>query len=189
MKTVYKIFFPVVFILPMVWAFGFKNETKTNAEIKTQEIKWISFEEAMVLSGRQQKKIIIDVYTDWCGWCKRMDVATFQNPVIAKYVAENYYPVRFNAEQKTDILVGDRTYKFIPQGARGYHELASELMNGKMSYPTIVFLDDNFNLIQSLPGYRGPEEMEPIVKFFGSNAYKSQAWEDYAKSFKAEIGQ
>ena len=187
MKFSIKIIFPVFLILILTAAFTWPAEKETKSKPELQEIHWISFEEAMLLSQKQQKKVIIDIYTDWCGWCKKMDVATFQHPVIAKYVSEFYYPVRFDAEQKADIVVGNKTYKFVPGGRNGYHELAFELMGGKMSYPTIVFLDDNFNLIQAMPGYRGPQDMEPIVQFFGSNAYKTTAWDVFSKNFKTAI--
>ena len=188
MKMHSKILVLSLFLFPVIWAFAPHKEKKNiNNVPSTTEIKWISFEEAMVLSQKEPRKVIIDVFTDWCGWCKKMDVATFQHPVIAAYVSEKYYAVRLNAEQTAPIKVGDRTYKFIPgpEGRRGYHELAAELLGNKMSYPTIVFLDDNFNLIQALSGYRGPEDIEPIIKFFGSNAYANQSWEIFSKDFKS----
>ena len=36
-------------------------------------LTWISFEQAVELQKKEPRKILIDVYTDWCGWCKKMD--------------------------------------------------------------------------------------------------------------------
>ena len=70
--------------------------------ITAQEIQWMSFEDAVAMTQNEgnTKKVFIDVYTDWCGWCKKMDKDTFQNPEVAKYMQENYYMVKFNAEGK-----------------------------------------------------------------------------------------
>jgi len=144
-----------------------------------QEIEWISFEEAMKRNQANPKKILIDIYTDWCGWCKRMDATTFADPVIAKLAKQHYHAVKFNAEQQEPIVINAKEYKFVPNGRRGYHELAAELLGGRMSYPTTVFLDENFNMIQAIPGYRAAPEFDQIARYFGSDAFKSTEWETY----------
>jgi len=81
---------------------------------------------------------MIDVFTDWCGWCKKMDAETFSNPEIAKYVNELNYAVKFNAEQKADITFQGKTFKYVDQGnGKGYHELAAALLS--TSFPSLLF--------------------------------------------------
>ncbi len=150
-------------------------------------VQWITFEEAVERSKTEKKKIFVDVYTDWCGWCKVMDKNTFNNPEIARYLNENFYPVKFNAEQREDITFRDYTFKFVPSGGRGYHELAASLLNNKLSYPTVVFLDEDFNMIQPLPGYQKPHQFEKIVKFIGGNHFKSTSWKEWEKSFESSL--
>ena len=152
-----------------------------------QEINWMSFTEAVEANKKEPRKFIIDVYTDWCGWCKRMDASTFSNAVIVDYINKNYYAVKMDGEYKKDIVFNDRTYKFVPRGRRGYHELPAELMGGKMSYPTIVYLDEDYGIIQSIPGYRSAKDLEPIIKFFGENAYKEMKWEDFQKQHQSAL--
>ena len=136
------------------------------------KITWLNFEEGVKVAKKENKKIFIDVYTHWCGWCKKMDKATFGNADVITYVNENYVAVKFNAEQKEPINYQGKEYKFIPSGRRGYHELAASLLNGRLSYPTVAFLDEEANLLTSVPGYRGPQQMEPLLVYFGEGHYK-----------------
>lgn len=162
-----------------------KMTVKPNSKSETG-IQWLTFEEALVLQEKEPRMWLIDCWTDWCGWCKRMEATTFSDPIIGEFVNKNYYAVSFNAEQKEDIIVHGRTYKFVNKGQRGYHELAAELMQGKMSYPTVVFLNDKMEIFQALPGYQTKENFLPIVHYFHS--YDPAApvrWEDYQKTFKS----
>lgn len=150
-------------------------------------VNWLSFEEALELSKKEKKKVFIDVYTDWCGWCKVMDKNTFNQPVIAAYLNENFYAVKLDAEQEEDITFRDHTFKFVANGKRGYHQLAAALLNNKLSYPTVVFLDEEFNMIQPLPGYQKPDRFEMIVKYFGSDGYKTTEWAKWEKEFESAL--
>ncbi|HNL38131.1 MAG TPA: thioredoxin family protein, partial [Saprospiraceae bacterium] len=134
-------------------------------------------------SKTEKRKIFVDVYTDWCGWCKRMDDSTFADPFVAQYLNDHYYPVKFNAEQQKDIVFKDKTYHFKRNGARGTHELAIEWLNNRLSYPTVVFLDENFSVIQPLPGFLDPAKLEAILNYFGTNSHYTTPWDTYEKRF------
>ncbi len=146
---------------------------------EAESVKWHTIEEAEALIKKEPRKIYIDMYTDWCGWCKVMDKKTFTNESIANHLNTNFYAVKFNAEGRDSVVFNNKTYKFVAQGSRGYHELAAALMQGKMSYPTSVFLDENLNLISPLPGYYPPEKLDPILDFIGNGHYKSTSYEQF----------
>jgi thioredoxin-related protein len=154
-----------------------------------QKITWLTWEEAMVkLESGEKKKIFIDVYTDWCGWCKKMDATTFSNPAVAKTMNEHFYAVKLDGEAKRDITFKGNTFKYVPSGRKGYHELAAALLQNKLSYPTVVFLDEEANMIQPLPGYREAAEFHKILSFIGEGHYKNGDWTAYQKSYAAPEG-
>lgn len=151
-------------------------------QASAQDIKWLTWNEAVKLSqtDAKPKKMFIDVYTDWCGWCKKMDKETFQNPEVSKYMQENFYMVKLDAEGKDPIEYKGNTFKFVPSGRNGYHELAAALLQGKLSYPTVVFLDEEMNMLSPVPGYQTVEPFMQIARYFGDNIYKDQDWKSYA---------
>lgn len=147
-------------------------------------VRWYSFEEALEMQKVEQRKIVIDVYTQWCGWCKRMDKSTFQKAHIANYLNDKYYPVKLDAEQKEDINFAGQKFSFVDQGkGRSYHEFALAVTKGQLSYPTLVFIDEGLNIIQSIPGFRTAQEFEVIMTFFGENQHKSVPWSSYESSY------
>ena len=181
-----KVFFLFPILILSLGTYSFKKGSPIvhSAVAKTAEkINWLTWEEAVEHSKTQKKKLLVDVYTEWCGWCKRMDAATFQQPQIAKYVNEHFYAIKFDAEQKEDIVFNGRTFKFIKNGRRGYHELAAEITRGRLSFPTIVFLDENLNVIQPVPGYKDPDQFEQIITYFGRNEHTKTPWETYQKGY------
>lgn len=166
---------------------AFIDHSQTDISEAEGKVNWMTFEEAIKKSEVEKKKIFIDVYTDWCGWCKVMDKNTFSEPEIAKYLNENFYPVKFDAEQKEEITFRNHTFKFVPSGRKGYHELAAALLNNKLSYPSVVFLDENFNMIQPLAGYQKPDQFEKIIKYIGGDHYKSTEWAEWEKNFQSQL--
>jgi uncharacterized protein YyaL (SSP411 family) len=150
-------------------------------------VKWYTIEEAFALTEKEPRKIMIDVYTDWCGWCKVMDNKTFSNQVIAEYLNQHFYAVKFNAEQKADVTLKGKVYKYVPSGSKGYHQLAYELLNGNLGYPSIVFLDEKTNMLQPLQGFYEAKPFDAIVKFIGGDAFKTTKWEDFQASYVSPI--
>jgi len=147
-------------------------------------INWYTWEEGMTKSEEEPKKFLIDLYTDWCGWCVKMDKTTFQDPEIAAYVNKHYIAIKFDAEQKEEIAFKEQLYKFVRSGKRGYHQLAALLTNGKLSYPTVVFMDEQQQVIQALPGFLDAETFDPIIMYFAEDMHKTMSWSSYLSQYK-----
>lgn len=144
------------------------------------QINWMTLDEAVQASKNEPRKIFVDVYTDWCGWCKRMDATTFKDKGVADALNENFYAVKLDAEQKEAIKFKNKVYEFKAGGSRGSHELAQEFLQGRMGYPTVVFLNDKFEVIQPVPGYQDAEAMKKIVTYFGKDVYLNTPWAEFS---------
>jgi len=156
-----------------------------------QEIKWMSMNEALEAQKKQPKKILMDAYTTWCGPCKLMDQRTFTNKDVVDYVNEYYYAVKFNAEGTEEVTYRDFIYtnpNYDPdrKGRNSQHFFANAL---KISgYPSLVFFDENSNVITPVVGYRTPEQLEIYLKMIAKDDYKKlttqEAWQNYEKNFR-----
>lgn len=171
------------FIMKKLLIFLLLFPTLLNAQ--TGEIRWMSFTDAMEASKKEKKKILIDFYTDWCGWCKKMDASTMKDPIVAKFINDHFYAVKFNAEKESPITINDTTFAIVPNAGRnGTHGLAITLLNNRLAYPSLVFLDENFNLLSPLAGFQTKEQIEGPLRYFGENHFRQQSWADFSKTFK-----
>jgi len=146
-------------------------------------IKWYTIQEAEKLQEANPKTIMIDMYTDWCGWCKKMDKESFQNPFIASYINAHFYPVKFNAESKDTVIYRGKKYWNESQGNRPPHQLAVELLQGRMSYPTVVYIDEKF-MANPVPGYMAADKIQSLLIWFAERINKTSAYEDFRIHFE-----
>lgn len=159
--------------------------------VSAQKINWMTMNEALEAQKTQPKKILMDVYTIWCGPCKLLEKNTFSDKKVIEFINENYYAVKFNAEGTEEVVYQDFTYanpKYQPgrRGRNATHSFASAL---KISgYPSLVFFKTDGKLIQAVPGYKTPQQLEIYLKMIANDDYMDlvtmESWEDYQKNFK-----
>ncbi|MDR2564265.1 MAG: DUF255 domain-containing protein [Prevotellaceae bacterium] len=147
------------------------------------QLKWMSFEEAVAANEQNPKKIFIDVYTDWCGWCKVMDKQTFTDSAVIAAMNKYFYPVKFNAQSRTKIKFSGQDFGF--NARNNAHDLAVALLRGQMSYPSTVYMDGKNRVITAVPGFQKPENIMPILIYMGEGLYETQPWEEFQKEYQA----
>jgi len=166
----------LLFLFIGLFSTGFSSKAlKPN---KKEKINWITLEEAAARTKKEPRKIIVDVYTDWCGWCKKMDQSTYSNAAIADMVNKNFYAVKFDAESKEPITINGKTFKYNAQYRA--HEAAIALLNGQMSYPSTVYLDEKFAIIAPVPGYLDVSALKDLLTYFGDNHYRKKTYQEYS---------
>ncbi|RUA11692.1 MAG: thioredoxin family protein [Flavobacteriia bacterium] len=163
--------------------------------VKAQEINWMTMEQALDAQAKKPKKIMMDAYTKWCGPCKLLDKNTFHNPDVVKYVNDNFYAVKFDAEGTSEFNYKGENYNnpgfdaSRGNGRNAQHKFSQAL--GINAYPSIVFFDEKGDPIVVLPGYKTPQQLELYLKMFKTDAFKSittkEAWEKYQNDFKPEF--
>lgn len=133
------------------------------------ESGWSDFDDGIKQAKKQNKKVMIDIYTNWCGWCKKLDKEVYANKNVSKYLSDNYISIKLNAESGKKINFKGKEYT--------EQQLAAAL--GATGYPTIVFLKSNADLITKLGGYVESERFLNILKFLGEDHYEKMKWEEF----------
>jgi thioredoxin-related protein len=123
-------------------------------EDKKNEPKWYSWNEGYAKSLKDKDKIIVvDVFTDWCGWCKRMDKDTYAKKEIQDIMNKKFIPIKFNPEEPG-------TYEVDNMKLTGPQLLSMLTNNQRSGYPTIIFLYPKVREIDLQPGYQNAEQFK-----------------------------
>ena len=129
--------------------------------VSAQEINWISIDEAEAQMKKHPKKsLFVDFYTDWCGWCKRMDQSTFIEPEVVQYINANYIPIKFDAELKDDVTFKGKVYKYVKgSNGRGVNSFAYFSLKGRMSYPSYAVITQDGETERILIGFMQKDKL------------------------------
>ena len=134
------------------------------------KLRWMTFNDGMAEAKRTGKKVMIDVYTDWCGWCKKMDKDTYADGSIAEYLDKKYVAIKLNAESSTKLQYQGKAYT--------EQELAAAF--GISGYPSIIFLGKDGEPITVYPGYADANRFEVVLSYIAEDHYKTTKFQDYA---------
>lgn len=146
-------------------------------------IEWMTLAQVESSLQKEKRPVLIDLYTDWCGWCKVMDKKTYSNKKVIEYLKQKFYFVKVNAESKQSINWNGRKYTFNPEYRT--NEFALYLTQGRLSYPTTVIIPVEDGQPQAIPGFLEPKDFEVIVKYFGEGKYRKVPFPQYQQQFKS----
>ena len=171
----------VIRALALCLVLGASSSFHTPAPEK--KIDWITLAEAERLYLQDHKPILIDLYTDWCGWCKVMDKKTYSRPGLVDFVNTRYRAVRFNAETHDQVGWGGKSFGFDPRS--NVNGFAVEITRGKLQgFPTTVIVPGDGSAPQAIPGFLETKDMELLLKYFADGGYGKIPFEDFRINFK-----
>jgi thioredoxin-related protein len=141
------------------------------AATTSAEIKWTGFDNSIAQARKEKKPVLIDVYTDWCRWCKVMDSKTYAKQEVADFVSRRFIAVKMNGESRKKV-----TY----QGAK-YEERELAMKLGARGFPSTVFLDPEGVRIGSQPGYIQADDFLRMLRYVESGAYKKMKYDEFVR--------
>ena len=159
----------------------------SSAKVKSTEkekINWLSIDEVNVKMKSDPKPIIMDIYTNWCYWCKVMDKKTYNNREVISYINQHFYAVKLNAETKQPVVWNNTTYNYDERNK--VNDFALYATQGQLAFPNTVIFAQKQENPAAIPGFMEPKEIEVILKYFGDGNYKTQNFNEYSANFKAK---
>jgi len=140
-----------------------------SSESPAPEVQWVSFGEAQALSKVDNKKIMVDIYTDWCEFCKKLEEQVYPDSLVRKNIYKFYHAVKLNAESDELIEYNGETLT--------EREFAKKL--GVRSYPTILFIDTEGELILQINDYIPADDFQNMLVYIGEEAYTKKEFHEY----------
>lgn len=144
-------------------------------------VDWLKLDEVNTKLTKEQKPVLIDLYTDWCHWCKVMDKKTYTNQKVIGYISDHFYASRINAETRETLTWRNKSYTY--NDNYRIHDFALYISGGQAAFPTTVIIPAENAEPIPVPGMLEPKDLEPILKYFGDGAYKSMSFAQFQKTF------
>ncbi len=147
---------------------------KSNSEFNYDH--WVPFETALTEAAESGKMVLLDVYTDWCGYCRKMNEETYSDERVQEMLDKYFHSVKLDAESNDMI---EHNEVVVTQ-----YEVARML--GVTGYPTTVFLDSDGTPVGSQPGFIDAETFANLLSFVGQRAFETQSYEDFLSELDSE---
>lgn len=135
----------------------------------TQSLNPTALDTALESAKNNGKKVLIDVYAEWCPYCEKMHTEVYTETDIIEAVNEHYYLVKINIESQNEVnYLGNRMAE---------SEFAKMLKSS--SLPTTYFMNGEGELLGMQPGLLPADVFEDLLHFVGSDAFESYSFDEY----------
>lgn len=180
--------YSLIFSLVLSALFFLSTDSLAQGNASPSSVQWLSWNEGISKATRENKKILLYVYTSSCVWCRKMERETFADQAVAQLVKSEFVAIKLNASDNTELEFKGKTYRFVNSATGGCNGLAAELLGGRMSFPSVAFLDETQQTLQALAGFKSAEDFSAIATYYGKNYYQTMPWSSFQKKFASGGG-
>lgn len=141
------------------------------------ESAWLDWNDGLARASRADRPVLVSVYTDWCGWCRRMNRDVYEDASVKAYLEANFVTVRLNAEADQPAVYRgkDYTYRTLASGFR------------VTGYPTTIFLKADGSHLVNVPGFLPADQFLVLLKYVGEgHLEKGVPYAEYQRKHAAE---
>jgi len=166
--------YPVLFALALsLGGVRVCAEGKAKSQVAAaDEVQWEGFDQGLKLASQKGKYTLVDLYTDWCGYCRKMDMTTFRDKAVVAKLSRDFVSIKFNAESPDAVSWKGNRYS--------QASLANEW--GVQGFPTLLFLNSKGEIIGNFPSYADSDLMMKLLGYIASGSReKGQSFDDYIK--------
>jgi thioredoxin-related protein len=153
------------------------NKAKAEAPPKTEakKVEWLAFDAAAERAVKQDKHMIVDIYTTWCGWCRVMERETYGNPEVAAYLKDNFVLAKVNGESANKLHWNGKELT--------ERQFAREV--GVTGYPATFFMKPNAELLGGVPGYIKTPDFMIYSRYVATRWYQKGKIQEYVDSLRS----
>ena len=140
------------------------------AQAADPPIAWRGWDAGLQEAKRLNRPVLVDVYTQWCGWCKRMDRDVYSRREVREYLGSNFVTVKIDAESSDPARYEGHSYTL--RSLAGFFRVTG--------YPTTLFLKSNGEHLVNVPGYVEADKFLLVLRYIGDGHLdRGETWEDY----------
>ena len=175
--------FGILTMIGLLMAMAFKSPDHQTVPRTREAISWMSWDQAMLAREDAPRKLLVVIVEDDNLECDRLIHGVLEDPGIADYLNEKFYPVKLDLTHSGPLTYRSNTLKTLKINSSSVHELARELTKGSMEAPTSVFLNNDLDILQPLPGIQDRQLFQAIMTYYGDDHYRNTPWSMYKESF------
>ena len=134
------------------------------------EVAWKGWDAGLRQARQLKRPVLVDVYTQWCGWCKRMDRDVYARPEVRDYLNRRFVTIKLDAEASEPASYDGRA--FTSRSLAAHFRVTG--------YPTTLFLRSDGEHLVNVPGYVPADKFLLVLRYVGGGYMdRGVPWEDF----------
>jgi thioredoxin-related protein len=160
-----------------------ESSGRRQARPEPLQIDWSSsLDEAINHAYSRNKKVLVYIKTEWCGFCKLMEEHALADSAVITYINQKYEAVKLDAMRRRPTSF--RGTRFEYDERRHVNELAYLLLNKQMQYPGWVIMNRHAHILSPITGYMQTQDFLKALQYYGDNIYMVTSWEEYEANYQ-----